>query len=77
MKVDNYSYPLWHEIIMDDMRDKKLVNKVLAVPVDEYMNRIKLKITRYRIRPIKNKIRPICGVKIKSNYRRGLHYYDK
>ena len=77
MKVDNYSYPLWHEIIMDDMRDKKLVNKSSAIPVDEYMNRIKLKMTRYRLTPIKNKIRPICGIKTTSNYRRGLHYYDK
>lgn len=77
MKVDNYSYPLWHEIIMDDMRDKKLVNKSSAIPVDEYMNRIKLKVTRYRLTPIKNKIRPICGIKTTSNYRRGLHYYDK
>lgn len=77
MKVDNYSYPLWHEIIMDDTRDKKLVNKCSAIPFDEYMNRIKLKVTRYRLTPIKNKIRPICGIKTTSNYRRGLHYYDK
>ena len=77
MKVDNYSYPLWNEIIMDDTRDKKLVNKSSAISVDEYMNRIKLKVTRYRLTPIKNKIRPICGIKTTSNYRRGLHYYDK
>lgn len=62
---------------MDDMRDKKLVNKCSAIPFDEYMNRIKLKVTRYRLTPIKNKIRPICGIKTTSNYRRGLHYYDK
>lgn len=77
MKVDNYSYPLWNEIIMDDTRDKKLVNKSSAISVDEYMNRIKLKVTRYRLTPIKNKIRRIRGIKTKSNYRRGLHYYDK